>query len=71
MNLLLNQPKAGDNKQMIKSRNQFLHKGYFDNLVIEVIKTIDDLTLDNPCILDVGCADGYYPGIVAKLIQTS
>lgn len=66
VNLLLNQPKAGDNKQMIKSRNQFLHKGYFDNLVIEVIKTIDDLTLDNPCILDVGCADGYYPGIISK-----
>ena len=66
LNLLLNKPKAGDNQKMIKSRKEFLEKGYFDPLVNQVITSINSLYLDKPNILDIGCADGYYTNLIAK-----
>lgn len=67
INLLLNKPNAGDNKQMIKSRKDFLELGYFDKLLNTIIEEIKKLSLANPHILDLGCADGYYTNSISKV----
>jgi 23S rRNA (guanine745-N1)-methyltransferase len=62
--LLANQKKTkdpGDNRDMIKSRRDFLNKEYykrFSDCLNEVI--IEELHSDERNILDAGCGEGYY-----------
>lgn len=65
LNLLLNKPRAGDNQSMIKARKEFLEKGYFDPLLKSLIDSINNLNLNNPNIVDIGCADGYYTNAIS------
>ncbi|HHX70112.1 MAG TPA: methyltransferase domain-containing protein, partial [Gallicola sp.] len=66
INLLLNKSKAGDNQEMIKARKEFLEKGYFNPLVDGIINTMQTLDINNPNIIDIGCADGYYTYAISK-----
>jgi len=66
VNLLLNKPKAGDNKLMISSRKSFLNKGHFLPLALRLVEIIKKFNILNPTILDVGCAEGYYTKIFYK-----
>lgn len=68
VNLLLNKRNSGDNKLMIRARKEFLEKGYFKVLANQILKHIIDTNLNNPSILDIGCADGYYTNIINKKI---
>jgi len=66
LNLLLNTSNSGDNKEMINARNTFLNKGYYKQLLDEIILVIKQLNINN--ILDVGCGEGYYDrGIKEKI----
>jgi len=65
VNLLLAQHKKsknpGDNDEMIKSRQAFLNKGYYEALssqIVQVIASMPDAFNQN--ILDIGCGEGYY-----------
>lgn len=62
--LMVNKKKSkepGDNKQMIKSRRDFLNKGFYKNLSDKlnnlILKYINEKTA---AILDAGCGEGYY-----------
>ncbi len=62
--------KPGDSKEMIKSRREFLDKGYYqefsdtlNNIVVETLKAEQS---DNISIFDAGCGEGYY---VSRLKQ--
>ena len=62
--------KPGDSKEMIKSRREFLDKGYYqefsdtlNNMVIETLKAENSDTIS---IFDAGCGEGYY---VSRLKQ--
>lgn len=70
INLLLNKPKAGDNLNMIKSRKNFLAKGYFDPLLNKILYDLKQLNLNNPNIIDLGCADGYYTNSIRAVYQS-
>lgn len=54
----------GDDKEMIKSRRDFLSKGYYKNfsdalnqIIADEISNINDTKIN---ILDAGCGEGYY-----------
>ena len=65
VNLLLAQHKRsknpGDSEEMIRSRQDFLNKGYYkplSNAIVEYINTTPQKFNQN--ILDIGCGEGYY-----------
>lgn len=62
VNLLPVQQKSsknpGDNYEMIKSRHDFLEKGYYRNLTETLAVTIKNLKPGS--LLDSGCGEGYY-----------
>ena len=61
----------GDNSEMITARRNFLNKGYYGPLANKVLDTIIDLNLksSNMHVLDIGCGEGYYSGIINKGIK--
>lgn len=53
----------GDNDMMVKARREFLEEGYYDPLMGEIKKLINNnLSFDSLSInvLDSGCGEGYY-----------
>jgi len=65
VNLLLAQHKKsknpGDNDEMIKSRQAFLNKRYYNSLssaIVDIVASSKESFQQN--ILDVGCGEGYY-----------
>ena len=58
VNLLLSKTDAGDNKDLIKARVEFLNKGYYFNLVEKLQDIIKQLNINT--LLDAGCGTGYY-----------
>lgn len=71
VNLLLNKSSSGDNLEMIRARKEFLEKGFFDPLIDKLIYSINNLKLNNPSILDIGCADGYYTNTIANFFPNT
>ena len=67
INLLLNSKNSGDNKEMINSRYEFLKKGYFNNLLLNIIEVLKSISIQN--ILDIGCGEGYYDRGIKKAIE--
>lgn len=56
VNLLMNKSFAGDNKEMVNARNDFLNKGYYSFLTDALLDKIDNHSI----VLDCGCGEGYY-----------
>ncbi len=50
----------GDNKDMARSRRDFLSKGYFSPLADEIIKITDESKKKNPLLCDICCGEGWY-----------
>lgn len=48
----------GDEKEMVKARQEFLDAGYY-SVFRDALSTVIDLT-DNALIFDAGCGEGYY-----------
>lgn len=74
VNLLLSNqkktPQPGDNKEMVKSRLDFLQRNYYQPIVSAlnnaILQKLTALNITSPHIADLGCGVGYY---LAKLRQ--
>ena len=63
LNLLLAQHKRsrnpGDSDEMIRSRQRFLNRGYYNNLALHISQQLSIMAL-NCRVLDIGCGEGFY-----------
>ena len=73
VNLMLANDKhslnPGDNDDMVMSRDMFLNKNHYSNLVKSVSEVI--LKYKKKAILDAGCGTGYYTSIIKKNIENA
>ncbi len=69
VNLLLSGKSGddkGDNREMARSRRDFLTKGYFDPLANEIGECVRNYTDDGDAVLDICCGEGYYTDFLAQ-----
>lgn len=64
VNLLMSQQSSqkrhGDDKLMVKSRRDFLNKGYYSPLCNEICLAIQKIKKADSVLFDIGCGEGYY-----------
>ncbi|MBE6747685.1 MAG: methyltransferase domain-containing protein [Ruminococcaceae bacterium] len=64
VNLLMSQQSSqkrhGDDKLMVKSRRDFLNKGFYSKLCDEICNAIDSIKNESYILFDIGCGEGYY-----------
>lgn len=64
VNLLQSQKSSkkrhGDDTLMVKARQDFLEKGYYQNLCDELINAVIKTESDNPVLVDLGCGECWY-----------
>lgn len=58
--------QKGDNKEMARSRRDFLNKGFYSTLAKAVSGCIGSLTRKGDNVLDICCGEGYYTEFAAK-----
>lgn len=61
--------RHGDDKLMIKARNEFLNCGYYEPLLLKLIKAVDQYLSDGADIVDAGCGDCYYSGEICNRLK--
>jgi len=73
VNLLLNSAKGhhGDDKLMVRSRAEFLNKGYYDRLSHEAARLAAKYIPQGGVILDSGCGEGKYTAEVMDAVKGS
>lgn len=59
----------GDNKLMVRSRKNFLDKGYYEILADSLCDEIRKYVRDGCKILDAGCGEGYYTEKIAAAVK--
>lgn len=68
VNLLMSQQSSlkrhGDDKLMVRSRRDFLEKGYYKPLQQALCEVAGKYIERNAFVVDVGCGEGYYTGAV-------
>ena len=75
VNLLMSQKSSkkrhGDDKMMIRARNAFLSKGYYDFLLDQIFMLIQKHTATSSelCILDAGCGECYYSSALRQRLE--
>ena len=73
VNLLMSQqPKAGhhgDDKLMVRSRREFLNKGYYNPLLEAITKTVKRYAGDGCRILDAGCGECWYTSHIYESLR--
>ena len=66
----MNSKIPGDSKEMAASRSAFLDKGYYEPLLLELEKTVLELSKsEKVSVLDCGCGEGYYTSNIAKELK--
>lgn len=60
--------RHGDDKLMIKSRTDFLNKGYYTPFLNAICNALTKNTGINAKILDAGCGDCYYTAEIEKAL---
>jgi 23S rRNA (guanine745-N1)-methyltransferase len=74
-NLLLVQQKAsldpGDNKEMVEARRHFLTEGHFAPIAIKLAQFCQALGMATPRILDAGCGEGFYLGVLQRTLPAA
>ena len=66
----MNSKVPGDSKEMAASRSAFLDKGYYEPLLLELERTVLELSEnEEPAMLDCGCGEGYYTSNIAKELK--
>ena len=73
VNLLLNSSKGhhGDDKLMVRSRTEFMNRGYYDKLSREVARLAAKYVPAGGIILDSGCGEGKYTVEVMEAVSES
>ena len=56
----------GDNKEMARSRRDFLEKGWFEPLAEEIAACVERFTSENDAVLDICCGEGYYTDFLTR-----
>ena len=74
VNLLLSQhsktKQHGDDKAMVKSRRDFLEKGFYTPLLTEILRLVSKYSHRNVVILDAGCGECWYTSrIFQRLVK--
>ena len=59
----------GDNKDMARSRRDFLNKGYYEPLAIAVTECLSEYSADGDAVLDICCGEGYYTAYAAERLR--
>ncbi len=65
VNLAMSRTNAGDSKQAVRSRTDFLNKGYYEpisNMLVDVLKGV----VPGGIVIDAGCGEGYYAERIAR-----
>ncbi len=64
VNLLMSQQSSlkrhGDDKLMIRSRREFLEKGFYKKLSDGICDVVRNNVKDSSVLVDIGCGEGYY-----------
>lgn len=64
VNLLQSQKSSkkrhGDDSLMVRARQDFLEKGYYNNLCRELIKAVGKTAVENIVLVDLGCGECWY-----------
>ena len=74
VNLSLSSRKGddiGDNKDMARSRRDFLNKGYFEPLAIAVTDCLSEYSARGDTVLDICCGEGYYTAYASERTERS
>lgn len=58
----------GDDRLMVRSRRDFLEKGYYQPLADAICSAAAEHCGDSPAVLDAGCGEGYYTARVAAAL---
>ncbi len=70
VNLLQSQKSSskrhGDDKLMVKSRSDFLDKGYYDALADKITSMVGENSSPNSRLIDLGCGECFYTSRVAN-----
>lgn len=67
---MMNSKLPGDNKLMVNARRSFLSKGFYMPLADTFAETVARYAENGCTILDAGCGEGYYTGIIAELLAS-
>lgn len=59
----------GDNKEMARSRRDFLNKGYYSLLADAAGECADNYSTEGGSVLDICCGEGYYTEQLAKRLR--
>lgn len=62
---------VGDNKDMARSRRDFLNKGYYEPLAQAVTECLGEYSAQGAAILDICCGEGYYTAYAAERLSRS
>ncbi len=69
VNLLMSQQSSlkrhGDDKLMVRSRRDFLEKGYYEKLRSGICEAVNSRVTEKGVLVDVGCGEGYYTGALS------
>lgn len=60
--------RHGDDKLMVKARTDFLDKGYYDPLAMEIARQTENCEGKNLHIVDAGCGEGKYTADVLNYL---
>ena len=70
VNLLQSQKSSvkrhGDDKLMVRSRFDFLNKGYYGRLAEIIVSKISSIAFPGMKLADLGCGECYYTSIIAE-----
>ncbi len=73
VNLLMSQQSSlkrhGDDKLMVRSRRDFLNKGYYKALRDALCDCVKSTVKSDGVIIDVGCGEGYYTDAVRDIFD--
>lgn len=66
----MNAKNPGDNKLMVKARNDFLEKGYYLGLLLAIEKAVMEISEDIK-LVDAGCGEGYYTNRIYNALKSN
>lgn len=65
--------QPGDSKEMVQARSRFLNSGVYRPIATRLAELAGSLCagVEQPCLLDAGCGEGYYLGSLRSALAAS